>query len=97
MKLDEAGGAFRDFCGPNLTQTLSQVEAAVTGATSHTLEPALQSCGARLEALIGAGQLKRIAGQINVVLSSNSIDQVPAALQISSSMRGASARSSRVE
>src|SRR5207253_2009706 len=68
MELDEAVRAFRLFCGPDLRHTLSQVEAAVKGTTSQSLEPALQSCGARLDALIDAGQLKRIVGQINVVI-----------------------------
>ncbi len=68
MTLEEAVAAFRRFCGPDLTHTLSQVEAAVNGATSHSLEPTLESCGARLDVLVGAGQLKRIVGQINVVI-----------------------------
>ncbi len=47
---------------------MSQIEAAVKGATSLSVDPTLESCGARLNVLIGAGQLKRVVGQINVVI-----------------------------
>jgi hypothetical protein len=68
MELEQAVAAFRRFCGLDLTRTLAQVEASVRGATSRSLEAALESFDAREEVLIGAGQLKRIVGQINVVI-----------------------------
>ncbi len=68
MKIDQAIAAFQRFCGADLTGTLARVESAVRGTNSDTLTAALGSFAASEEALSGAGQLKRIVGQINVVI-----------------------------
>jgi hypothetical protein len=68
MELDQAIAAFRVFCGSDLTDTLARVESSARGLTAEQLEAALSPFGASEEALSGAGQLKLIVGQINVVI-----------------------------
>ncbi|HEV2804762.1 MAG TPA: hypothetical protein VGW57_07520 [Chthoniobacterales bacterium] len=67
-ELDQAILAFRSFCGPDLTDTLARAEAAARGLTAERFEDALYAFGASHDALSGAGHLKRIVGQINVVV-----------------------------
>jgi len=64
----KAISAVQQFCGPDLTDTLSRVEAALRGTNSESLAVALGAFSASDDALNGAGQLKQIAGQINVVI-----------------------------
>ena len=68
MEIDQALTAFRRFCGPDLTDTLARLESSVRGVPAEHLEPVLNSFGATQDALVGIGQLKRIFGQINVVI-----------------------------
>jgi hypothetical protein len=68
MKIDQAIAAFRQFCGSDLTITLTGAEAAIRGATQESLSRRLGSFAASEDALYGAGQLKRLLGQLNVVI-----------------------------
>jgi hypothetical protein len=61
--------AFRSFCGSDLTDTLARAEAAVRGLTAERFDEALYSFGASHDALSGAGQLKRIVGQIMLLFT----------------------------
>lgn len=56
------------FAGPDLTQTLSRIEAAVRGVTAGDCAGLLESAGADREALAAAAELKRLAGQVNVMI-----------------------------
>jgi hypothetical protein len=56
------------FTGPDLTTTLSRLEAAVQGVTASDCTGFLEEAGAGREALGAAAELKRQAGQINVTI-----------------------------
>ena len=60
--------ALARFTGPNLTATLSHLEAAVQGVTSTDCRMFLDGADASREALRTAAELKRQAGQINVTI-----------------------------
>jgi len=60
--------ALARFTGPNLTSTLSRLEAAVQGITADDCAGFLEDAGAGREALGAAAELKRQAGQINVTI-----------------------------
>lgn len=56
------------FTGPNLTATLSRLEADVKGVTADECSGFLENAGAAPQALSAAAELKRQAGQINVTI-----------------------------
>ena len=68
MDLSYALSLLQEFSGPDLTRTLADVEASVRGATADTCVAAAASVGAHDEVLAAAGLMKRVAGQINVVI-----------------------------
>jgi hypothetical protein len=68
MDLAERITAFQRFCGPDLTRTLAGAEAALRGATTEELQSLLGGTDATNDAITGAGELKRIAGQIHVAI-----------------------------
>ena len=68
MELFDAVEALQKFAGADLTKTLAKVEASLRGVTNDTCANALVSCGAQNDVLAAAGTMKRIAGQINVVI-----------------------------
>lgn len=68
MSVESAISAFQNFCGANLTATLSQAELALRGANAETIGNALSPFAASNDVLDGAGQLKEIVGQIHVVI-----------------------------
>ena len=59
--------AYQQFCGSDLTGTLSRAETALRGAAGN-LAPTLAALNATKEALAAAGELKRIASQVNVAI-----------------------------
>ncbi len=67
--MDHTNGlaAFNRFCGPNLTATLARAETAVRGA-SVDVARTIAALEATHEAIAAAGELKRLAGQVNVVI-----------------------------
>ena len=68
MELSEAVDALQKFTGANLTTTLATVEASLKGVSNNTCASAIVSCGAQNDVLAAAGLIKRIAGEIHVVV-----------------------------
>jgi len=68
MGFDQSIQAFRQFCGADLTATLAQIEASIRGVKAEQLAEALPLVGASESTLAGAGHLKRLLGQLNVVI-----------------------------
>jgi hypothetical protein len=60
--------ALARFTGPNLTATLSHLEAAIQGVTATDCQMFLDGADAGREALSAAAEVKRQAGQINVTI-----------------------------
>jgi hypothetical protein len=68
MDLADHIAAFRHFCGPSLTSALSGTEAALQGVKAEDVQVLLAGARATEEAIAAAGELKRIAGQVNVAI-----------------------------
>ena len=68
MELSEAVIALQKFGGADLTRTLARIEASLNGTTVDTCANALCACGAENDVLSAAGLIKRLAGQVNVVV-----------------------------
>jgi hypothetical protein len=68
MNLIEAAAALQKFGGNDLTRTLANVEIAVQGMLSQNCADALATFGVNDESLLAAGLMKRVAGQVNVVI-----------------------------
>jgi hypothetical protein len=64
----EAVAALQAFCGPDLTETIKGIELSLRNVTADSCEAALSACGRRTEVLSAAGLIKRLAGQIHVVV-----------------------------
>ncbi len=73
MEIIEAARILRQFCGENLTSTLAGIEASAKGLTSKSCPAALEAFGARDEVLVAAGVVKKLAGQINVIIHGSGI------------------------
>ena len=56
------------FTGPDLTKTLRRIEAAAHGVSAKDCVAFLESATVDREALTAAAELKRMAGQINVMI-----------------------------
>src|SRR6185369_2101538 len=67
-EFDEAISALQAFCGPDLTQTIYRIETSLRKATVDTCASALSATRTSSEVLSAAGLIKRVAGQINVVI-----------------------------
>lgn len=68
MDLAEAIAALDRFSGQDLTRTLSRIELAIEGATTDSCAALLLEHHAQHDALAAAGLVKRLAGQINVII-----------------------------
>src|SRR5258705_12047348 len=68
MELDLSIRAFQQFCGGDVTTTLARIESSMRGVAAEKLGEALSSSGASESTLAGAGHLKRLVGQLNVVI-----------------------------
>jgi len=68
LDIADAVVALQTFSGPELTTTLAQIESAIEGRTSHDCAPLLAQHNVRHDALDAAGLVKRMAGQIDVVI-----------------------------
>lgn len=64
----EIGLILSGFTGPKLTATLAKVEGSINGLTAETCQAFLDEAKAGKQALAAAAELKRLAGQINVVI-----------------------------
>ena len=56
------------FTGPKLTATLAKVEGSINGLTAESCQEFLDQAKAGKQALAAAAEMKRLAGQINVVI-----------------------------
>lgn len=56
------------FTGSSLTRTLASIEKSVCGVTADRMTGFLAEAGAQREMLRAAGEMKRLAGQINVTI-----------------------------
>lgn len=70
LALSEAIKSLQKFSGSDLTQKLSRIESKLRGATIESCAVTLRECGAETEVLNAAGVVKRLAGQINVIVHS---------------------------
>jgi hypothetical protein len=68
MELFEATNLLNRFAGPDLTRTVAKIEASLKGQTYGTCRDAIVSCGAGNDVMAAAALMKRVAGQINVVI-----------------------------
>jgi hypothetical protein len=68
MPMDQSLLALRQFCGPDLTATLARIESSIQGVSVEQLHDSLLSYGSMEETLAGAGRLKQLVGQLNVVI-----------------------------
>jgi hypothetical protein len=68
MNTLQAIAAFKDFCGPKLTGTLSAAETTLRGASSGSVPEILDELRASQSALAGALEVKRIAAQVHVAI-----------------------------
>ena len=59
--------SYQQFCGKNLTRTIADAETALRGKSGE-LRALIDSLGATQEVMTAASELKRIAGQVNVVI-----------------------------
>jgi len=66
--VSEAITSLQTFGGADLTQTLARIEGSLQSVTLDRYGPVLAACGAKAEVLGAAGLVKRLAGQINVVV-----------------------------
>lgn len=68
IAITEAIHLLQSFRGADLTQTIYQIEKSVTGVSAEKYSAVLSTSGAKAEVLGAAGQVKQLAGQINVVI-----------------------------
>ena len=68
MELAEAIATLNSFSGQYLGRTLSKIELVIEGATADSCSPLLLEHHAQHDALAAAGFVKRVAGQVNVVI-----------------------------
>jgi len=68
VTIAEAICLLQNFRGADLTQTIFRIEQAVRGVSVANYTTVLASSGAKREVLEAAGVIKRLAGQINVVI-----------------------------
>lgn len=66
--ITEAIHLLHAFRGADLTQTIYQIEQSVKGVSAEKYSAILSTSGAKAEVLGSAGLVKRLAGQINVVI-----------------------------
>lgn len=68
LDLSHAISALQTFSGPLLTQTLAAIELSMRGVSTNDCAQALASCGAKAEVMGAAGLVKRLTGQLNVIV-----------------------------
>jgi hypothetical protein len=66
--LAEAFNSSLSFGGTDLTRTLKRIESSLQDVSQDRYDEVLRDCGARAEILGAAGTIKRLAGQINVII-----------------------------
>lgn len=68
MNLSEAAASLERYLGAGLTSQLATVEANLRGSTPADCSAHIEMFGANAQTLAAAGEIKRVAGQINVVI-----------------------------
>jgi hypothetical protein len=68
MELTKAVAALQAFTTPDVTRAISRIERSIEGMAAENCNSLINNCGAGPELLAAAGMVKRIAGQINVVI-----------------------------
>lgn len=68
MNLTDAVASLERYMGTSLTGQLSTVESNLKGVLASDCSGPIEAFGANAQTLAAAGQIKRIAGQINVVV-----------------------------
>jgi len=68
VEIVEALRLLKAFRGADLTDTISQIEESLRGVTAGNFAAVVNRCGAKAEVLSAAGIIKRLSGQINVVI-----------------------------
>ncbi len=68
MSIDRAIQAIEDFQGDSLTQSLSAIESSVLGLSKADLEAFCDSRGIDNAFMSSAASIKKVAGQINVII-----------------------------
>lgn len=68
LAVEDAVHLLQTFRGADLTKTIGQIEKSLKGASADNCAEALAMCGAKADVLDAAGLMKRLAGQINVVI-----------------------------
>ena len=68
MDLIEAAAALQKFRGADLTLKLAEIESKLRGMLATDCTKSLPLTGADHHVLAAAGQMKQVAGQINVVI-----------------------------
>jgi hypothetical protein len=68
IAITEAIHLLQTFRGSDLTQTMYQIEKSVKGVSAEKYSAVLSTSGAKAEVLGAAGIVKRLAGQINVLI-----------------------------
>src|SRR5215211_1213553 len=68
MELSEAADLLNRFAGPDLRTTVAKIEASLKGQTYSACQDAIVCCGAKNDVMAAAALMKRVAGQINVVI-----------------------------
>ena len=70
LAIAEAIHLLQTFRGADLTETICRIEKSLKGVSATGYEAVLTTSGAKAEVLGAAGLVKRLAGQINVVIHS---------------------------
>ena len=68
MDLIRAASALQKFGGNDLTYTLSKIESSIRGINANDCPDMLTSFGISGELLVAAAMMKRVAGQVNVLI-----------------------------
>lgn len=68
MNLIDAVASLEKFVGSDLTRSLASTEFKLQGLTGSTVTEITAASGVNEQTLAAAGQIKRVAGQINVVI-----------------------------
>ncbi len=73
MDYNDAARILNGFRGAELTKTLAGIEKSVNGLESEKCSQTVNASGASADVLAAAGMVKKLAGQINVVIHATGI------------------------
>src|SRR5262249_45764039 len=73
MDYNDAARILNGFRGAELTKTLAEIEKSVKGLETEKCPQTVKASGASADVLAAAGMVKKLAGQINVVIHATGI------------------------